>query len=136
MVVDFEHRKVIERQSAEQQQGADQERRGCEASLENCRHRNYGNILKVSKSLNVRVYLQGKNIFNIHIAVTVSPVREIVALLIRKLLPNSLAWAVGPTKSAFPCSGRTYAEGKKVSWKDGVRVIYAILKYNLRWRRS
>jgi glycosyltransferase involved in cell wall biosynthesis len=28
-------------------------------------------------------------------------------------------------------SGRTYAEGKKVNWKDGVRVIYAILKYNL-----
>src|SRR5216683_6539834 len=28
-------------------------------------------------------------------------------------------------------SGRTYAEGKKISWKDGVRAIYAILKYNL-----
>jgi glycosyltransferase involved in cell wall biosynthesis len=27
--------------------------------------------------------------------------------------------------------GRTYAEGKKVNWKDGVRAIYAILKYNL-----
>jgi hypothetical protein len=26
--------------------------------------------------------------------------------------------------------GRTYEEGKKVSWKDGVRAIYAILKYN------
>ena len=33
-------------------------------------------------------------------------------------------------------SGRTYAEGKKVSWKDGVRAIYAILKYNLGRRRS
>jgi glycosyltransferase involved in cell wall biosynthesis len=31
--------------------------------------------------------------------------------------------------------GRTYREGKKVNWKDGVRAIYAILKYNLR-RRS
>ena len=30
--------------------------------------------------------------------------------------------------------GRTYAEGKKIGWKDGVRAIYAILKYNL-WRR-
>jgi glycosyltransferase involved in cell wall biosynthesis len=32
-------------------------------------------------------------------------------------------------------SGRTYAEGKKINWKDGFRAIYAILKYNLR-RRS
>src|SRR6266480_861319 len=113
MVVDFEHRKVIERQSAEQQQGADQERRGCEASLENCRHRNYGNILKVSKSLNVRVYLQGKNIFNIHIAVTVSPVREIVALLSRKLSPNWLARAVESTKSAFPTAAGPMRKAKK-----------------------
>lgn len=28
-------------------------------------------------------------------------------------------------------SGRTYEEGKKVNWKDGVRAIYAILRYNL-----
>jgi glycosyltransferase involved in cell wall biosynthesis len=28
-------------------------------------------------------------------------------------------------------NGRTYAEGKKVDWKDGVRAIYAILRYNL-----
>jgi glycosyltransferase involved in cell wall biosynthesis len=27
--------------------------------------------------------------------------------------------------------GRTYAEGKKISWRDGFRVLYAILKYNL-----
>jgi glycosyltransferase involved in cell wall biosynthesis len=27
--------------------------------------------------------------------------------------------------------GRTYAEGKKVNWKDGVHAIYAILRYNL-----
>ncbi len=26
--------------------------------------------------------------------------------------------------------GRTYQEGKKVSWRDGVRAIYAILRYN------
>jgi glycosyltransferase involved in cell wall biosynthesis len=31
--------------------------------------------------------------------------------------------------------GRTYAEGKKINWKDGFRAIYAILKYNL-GRRS
>ncbi|GAB4167186.1 MAG: glycosyltransferase family 2 protein [Terrimicrobiaceae bacterium] len=26
-------------------------------------------------------------------------------------------------------SGRTYAEGKKINWRDGFRAIYAILKY-------
>jgi glycosyltransferase involved in cell wall biosynthesis len=29
-------------------------------------------------------------------------------------------------------SGRTYEEGKKIGWKDGVRAIWCILKYNLR----
>ena len=28
-------------------------------------------------------------------------------------------------------SGRTYAEGKKIGWKDGVRALYCIAKYNL-----
>lgn len=28
-------------------------------------------------------------------------------------------------------SGRTYEDGKKINWKDGVRAIYAIVKYNL-----
>jgi len=27
--------------------------------------------------------------------------------------------------------GRTYAEGKKISWKDGIRAIICIIKYNL-----
>jgi glycosyltransferase involved in cell wall biosynthesis len=27
--------------------------------------------------------------------------------------------------------GRTYAEGKKIGWRDGFRAIYAVLKYNL-----
>ena len=27
--------------------------------------------------------------------------------------------------------GRTYKEGKKIGWKDGVRAIFCILKYNL-----
>jgi len=27
-------------------------------------------------------------------------------------------------------SGRTYAEGKKIGWRDGFRAIYAIVKYN------
>jgi glycosyltransferase involved in cell wall biosynthesis len=28
-------------------------------------------------------------------------------------------------------SGRTYAEGKKINWKDGLRALWCILKYNL-----
>jgi glycosyltransferase involved in cell wall biosynthesis len=31
-------------------------------------------------------------------------------------------------------SGRTYREGKKIGWKDGMRAIYAIIKYNT-WSR-
>ena len=31
--------------------------------------------------------------------------------------------------------GRTYAEGKKIGWKDGVRALICILKYNLFSRR-
>jgi glycosyltransferase involved in cell wall biosynthesis len=31
-------------------------------------------------------------------------------------------------------AGRTYAEGKKIGWKDGFRAIYAILKYNI-WHK-
>lgn len=27
--------------------------------------------------------------------------------------------------------GRTYAEGKKIGWRDGFRAIYAIVKYNI-----
>lgn len=27
--------------------------------------------------------------------------------------------------------GRSYAEGKKINWKDGVRALYAIIKYGL-----
>ena len=28
-------------------------------------------------------------------------------------------------------SGRTYAEGKKINWRDGFRAIYVILKYGV-----
>jgi hypothetical protein len=27
--------------------------------------------------------------------------------------------------------GRTYQEGKKIGWRDGLRAIYCILRYNL-----
>jgi glycosyltransferase involved in cell wall biosynthesis len=39
-------------------------------------------------------------------------------------------------------NGRTYEEGKKIGWRDGVRAIYVIVKYNLfrrnkgLWRRN
>jgi len=32
-------------------------------------------------------------------------------------------------------SGRTYADGKKIGWKDGIRAIWAIVKYNT-WSRT
>ena len=31
--------------------------------------------------------------------------------------------------------GRTYSEGKKIGWKDGIMAIYTILKYNI-WNRE
>jgi glycosyltransferase involved in cell wall biosynthesis len=31
-------------------------------------------------------------------------------------------------------AGRTYSEGKKIGWRDGLRAVWCILKYNLRWR--
>lgn len=33
-------------------------------------------------------------------------------------------------------NGRTYAEGKKIGWRDGFRAIYCILKYNRSGKRS
>ena len=31
-------------------------------------------------------------------------------------------------------SGRTYSEGKKIGWRDGIHAVWCILKYNLRPR--
>ncbi len=50
---------------------------------------------------------------------------EITAKVAR--LPNCRIYEVG-----ISYYGRTYAEGKKIGWRDGFRAIYAILKYNLR----
>ena len=41
-------------------------------------------------------------------------------------MPNCRIYEVG-----IAYYGRTYAEGKKIGWRDGFRAIYAILKYNL-----
>jgi glycosyltransferase involved in cell wall biosynthesis len=52
---------------------------------------------------------------------------EIIAKLARK---GCRMYEVG-----ISYSGRTYAEGKKINWKDGFRAVYAIFKYNLEARR-
>jgi glycosyltransferase involved in cell wall biosynthesis len=49
---------------------------------------------------------------------------EVTAKISR--LPNVRIYEVG-----ISYYGRTYAEGKKIGWKDGFRAIYCILKYNL-----
>jgi hypothetical protein len=32
--------------------------------------------------------------------------------------------------------GRTYEEGKKIGWKDGMRALWCLLKYSIRERRA
>jgi glycosyltransferase involved in cell wall biosynthesis len=49
---------------------------------------------------------------------------EVTAKIART--PNVRIYEVG-----ISYYGRTYAEGKKIGWKDGVRAIYCILKYGL-----
>lgn len=41
-------------------------------------------------------------------------------------IPNVRIYEVG-----ISYYGRTYEDGKKIGWKDGVRAIYSILKYNI-----
>ena len=45
---------------------------------------------------------------------------------IARLKPTPAIYEVG-----ISYSGRTYAEGKKIGWKDGVQAVYCILRYNL-----
>lgn len=49
---------------------------------------------------------------------------EVTARIAR--IPNIRIYEVG-----ISYYGRTYAEGKKIGWKDGFRAIYCILKYNI-----
>ena len=44
---------------------------------------------------------------------------------ISRLEPRPRVFEVG-----ISYSGRTYAEGKKINWKDGMRAVYCIVKYN------
>ena len=45
---------------------------------------------------------------------------------ISKIKPKLRIYEIG-----ISYNGRTYEDGKKIGWKDGVRASYAILKYNL-----
>jgi glycosyltransferase involved in cell wall biosynthesis len=45
-------------------------------------------------------------------------------------IPNIRIYEVG-----ISYYGRTYAEGKKINWKDGFRAIWCILKYNILIRK-
>jgi len=49
---------------------------------------------------------------------------EVTAKISR--IPNIRIYEVG-----ISYYGRTYTDGKKIGWKDGLRAIYSILKYNL-----
>ncbi len=49
---------------------------------------------------------------------------EVTAKIAR--IPNLRLYEVG-----ISYYGRTYAEGKKIGWKDGLRAIYCIIKYNI-----
>lgn len=49
---------------------------------------------------------------------------EVTAKIAR--IPNIKIYEIG-----ISYYGRTYAEGKKINWKDGFRALYCILKYNL-----
>jgi hypothetical protein len=49
---------------------------------------------------------------------------EVTAKMCR--YPNVRIYEVG-----ISYYGRTYAEGKKINWKDGFRAIYCVLKYGM-----
>lgn len=45
---------------------------------------------------------------------------------IARIRPRPRIYEVG-----ISYSGRTYADGKKINWKDGLRAIYCIVRYNI-----
>lgn len=53
---------------------------------------------------------------------------EVTAKIAR--VPNVRIYEVGVSYY-----GRTYAEGKKINWKDGLRAFYVVLKYNI-WAKN
>lgn len=53
---------------------------------------------------------------------------EVTAKISR--IPNIRIYEVG-----ISYYGRTYSEGKKINWQDGVRALWCILKYNI-WSKK
>ena len=51
---------------------------------------------------------------------------EVITAKLAKQRPRPRIYEVG-----ISYSGRTYEEGKKIGWKDGVRAFYCIVRYNL-----
>ncbi len=49
---------------------------------------------------------------------------EVTAKIAR--IPNVRIYEVG-----ISYYGRTYREGKKINWKDGLKAVYCIVRYNL-----
>ena len=49
---------------------------------------------------------------------------EVTAKIAR--IPNVRIYEVG-----ISYYGRTYREGKKINWKDGLKALYCIVRYNL-----
>jgi hypothetical protein len=52
----------------------------------------------------------------------------------RKSQPRSPSYQMSGSKRSevgVSYHGRTYAEGKKVGWKDGLYALYCVVKYNI-----
>jgi glycosyltransferase involved in cell wall biosynthesis len=54
---------------------------------------------------------------------------ELVAKLARMRLPDGRPLRIYEAPVSY--AGRTYAEGKKITWRDGFAAVWCILKYNL-----
>jgi glycosyltransferase involved in cell wall biosynthesis len=59
---------------------------------------------------------------------------EITAKVAKLRRPDGTPLRIHEVGIAY--DGRTYAEGKKITWRDGVRAIWCILKYGLRPPRT
>ncbi len=55
----------------------------------------------------------------------------VAALIDRLHLQATALWYGWINNFVSAPSGRTYAEGKKINWRDGINAVYCIIKYNL-----
>ena len=75
-------------------------------------------------------FLVGKNIFYIDVKILkkkLSSFNYIENYRVSKLFPSMLK--VEYTKTKF--LAKTYKEGKKINWRDGISALWCIVKYNL-----